>query len=157
MLQKGLHLVFFCSVAIFPQSFFENYLLLAVLCFCCCTGFSLVVMSWGYSLVAVHRLLIAAPSLVVEHVLQGALASAVMAQGLNSCGSQVPEHRLDGHGTWVQLLHGMWDLPRLGIGPGSPALEGKFFTTEPPKGLFNSFKYSSQPCLLVLYVIALYL
>ena len=33
----------------------------------CCTGFSLVVASRGYSLVAVHRLLIVVASLVVEH------------------------------------------------------------------------------------------
>ena len=33
----------------------------------CCTGFSLVVASRGYSLVAVHRLLIVVASRVVEH------------------------------------------------------------------------------------------
>ena len=27
---------------------------------------------------------------------------------------------------------GMWDLPRLGVKPGCPALAGGFFTREPP-------------------------
>ena len=36
----------------------------------CCTGFSLVVMSRGYSLAAVHRLLSAVAPLVVEHGFQ---------------------------------------------------------------------------------------
>ena len=34
-------------------------------------------------------------------------------------------------GAWVQLLRGMWDLPRSGIEPVSPAMAGRFFTTEP--------------------------
>ena len=44
-----------------------TYLFLAVLDLCCYAGFSLVVESRGYSLVAVHELLIAVASLVVEH------------------------------------------------------------------------------------------
>ena len=47
--------------------FFKNRLFLAVLGLHCCTGFSLVVVSRGYSLVAMHRLLIVVASLVVEH------------------------------------------------------------------------------------------
>ena len=46
------------------------YLSLAVLGLSCCVGFSLVVTSGGYSLVAVCGLLIAVASLVVEHRLQ---------------------------------------------------------------------------------------
>ena len=34
---------------------------------CCCVGFSLVVVSRGYSLVMVPRLLIAVASFVVDH------------------------------------------------------------------------------------------
>ena len=49
------------------------------------------------------------------------MGSAVVASGLCSCGS------------WAQLLHGTWDLPRPGIKPVSPALAGRFFTTEPPR------------------------
>ena len=33
--------------------------------------------------------------------------------------------------TWALLLPGMWDLPRPGIDPVSPALAGRFCTTEP--------------------------
>ena len=45
---------------------FKFYLFLAVLGFCCCAGFSLVVTSRGSSLVAMCRLLIAVASLVLE-------------------------------------------------------------------------------------------
>ena len=33
---------------------------------------------------------------------------------------------------WAYLLCSMWHLPRSGIEPVSPALAGRFFTTEPP-------------------------
>ena len=49
------------------------YLFLAVLGLCCCTDFFLV---------AVQGLLIAVASLVAEHELLGAWASAIMAHGL---------------------------------------------------------------------------
>ena len=65
---------------------FENslliYLLLAMLGLRCFTGFSLFVASRGYSLVAVHRLLIAVASLVAEHGFGGGRASVVAAPGL---------------------------------------------------------------------------
>ena len=41
---------------------------------------------WGYSIVAVPRLLFAVASFVAEHGLQGAWASVVVACGLSSCG-----------------------------------------------------------------------
>ena len=52
--------------------------------------------------------------------------------GFSSCGSWALEHRLSSCGAWVQLLHGMWDLPGPGLEPGSPALAGGFLTTAPP-------------------------
>ena len=52
-------------------------------------GFSLVVESRGFSLVAVHRLLIAVASLVAERRLWGEQASAVVVLGLSSTGSVV--------------------------------------------------------------------
>ena len=55
------------------------YLFLVVLGLCCCKGLSLVMKSGGYSPVAVHGLLITVASLVVEHGLQGTLASGVVA------------------------------------------------------------------------------
>ena len=63
-----------------------------------------------------------AASLVAEHKLQ-------TCSRLSSCGSR------------AQLLHGMWDLPRLGIEPVSPALAGRFSTTAPP----------GKPKLYILY------
>ena len=44
-----------------------TYLFFAVLGLHCCAGFSLVATSGGYSLVVMHRFLIAVASLVVEH------------------------------------------------------------------------------------------
>ena len=59
--------------------------------------------------------------------------------------SLVAEHRLQtcrlsSFGSWAQLLHGMWDLPRPGLEPVSPALAGRFSTTVPPgKPFFLTF------------------
>ena len=60
--------------------------------------------------------------------------------------SLVAEHRLQTHrlsscGSRVQLLHSMWDLPRPGLEPVSPALAGGFSTTAPPGKPSMSFKY----------------
>ena len=67
---------------------FLNNLFILGLCWvlglCCCTGFSLVATSGGYSLVAVHSLLIAVASLFAEHRLYDTWASAVAVQGLSS-------------------------------------------------------------------------
>ena len=51
--------------------------------------------------------------------------------------SLLAEHRLQTHrlsscGSRAQLLCGMWDLPRPGLEPVSPALAGRFSTTAPP-------------------------
>ena len=51
-------------------------------------------------------------SLVAEHRLQ--------MRRLSSCGSR------------AQLLRGMWNPPRPGLEPMSPALAGRFSTTAPP-------------------------
>ena len=88
--------------------------------------------SRGYSLVVVLGFLIAAAALVAEPGLQDVKVSVVVTRGLSSCSSQALEHRLNSCGTWAYLLFGMWDLPGSGIEPMSPALVGKFFTTEPP-------------------------
>ena len=66
----------------------------------------------GPLFIAVRRPLTIAASLVVEHRLQ--------TRRLSNCGS------------WAQLLRGMWDLPRPGLEPASPALAGRFSTTAPP-------------------------
>ena len=53
------------------------------------------------------------------------VASAVVAHRLRS-------RRLSGHGSRAQPLCGMWDLPRPGHEPMSPALAGGLPTTAPP-------------------------
>ena len=52
--------------------------------------------------------------------------------GFSSCGSQALESRLSSCGARALLLHGMWDLPRPGLKPVSPALAGEFLTTVLP-------------------------
>ena len=81
-------------------------------------SFSLVVVSGGSSLVAGCGLLTAVASLA-KLGFQVAPGSVVAACGLSSCGPQ------------TQLLLGTWDLPRPRIKPVSPALAGRFPTTEP--------------------------
>ena len=54
-------------------------------------------------------------------------------------------HRLSNCGSRAQLLRGMWDLPRPGLEPVSPALAGRFSTTAPlgkPHNCFLSLKKS---------------
>ena len=56
---------------------------------------------------------------------------------LTMAASPVAEHRLrtrrlSSCGSRAQLLRGMWDLPRLGLEPVSPALAGRLSTTAPP-------------------------
>ena len=67
---------------------------------------------WGPFLIAARRPLTIAASLVVGHRLQ--------TRRLSNCGSR------------AQSLRGMWDLPRPGLEPVSPALAGRFSTTAPP-------------------------
>ena len=67
---------------------------------------------WRPLFIAVCGPLTITASLVAEHRLQTCR--------LSSCGSR------------VQLLRGMWDLPRPGLEPVSPALAGGFSTTAPP-------------------------
>ena len=73
---------------------------------------SLVAVSW-VTLVSVRGLLVAVASLVAEH-------------RLYSVGSVVAVHRLS-----CPEARGIL-VPRPGIEPMSPALEGRFLTTEPP-------------------------
>ena len=67
---------------------------------------------WGPLLIVVRGPLTIAASLVAEHRLQ--------TRRLSSCGSR------------AQLLRGMWDPPRPGLEPVSPALAGRLSTTAPP-------------------------
>ena len=76
-----------------------------------CEGF-LQLRRVGPLFIAVRGPLTIAASLVAEQRLQ--------TLRLSSCGSR------------AQLLRGMWDLPRQGLEPVSPALAGRFSTTAPP-------------------------
>ena len=78
----------------------------------CCSDFSLVVGSGGYSLVAAHRFLLAVDSLVSEHGLSGSRASAVVTCVLSSCKSEALEHRLNSRGLVTPRYVGsswIWD------------------------------------------------
>ena len=66
----------------------------------------------GPPFIAVRGPLTIAASLVAEHRLQ--------TRSLSSCGSR------------AQLLRGVWDPPRPGLEPVSPALAGRLSTTAPP-------------------------
>ena len=66
----------------------------------------------GPLFIAVRGPLTIAASLAAEHRLQ--------TRRLSNCGPR------------AQLLRGMWDLPRPGLEPVSPALAGRFSTTVPP-------------------------
>ena len=85
-------------------------------------GLSLVAASGGPLFIAVRGPLTAAASLAAEHRLQ--------------------TRRLSSYGSRAQLLHGMWDLPRPGLEPVSPALAGRFSTTAPP----------GKPCIFIFNV-----
>ena len=92
--------------------FFFYFLFLAVLGLHFCARAFSSCSEWGPLFIVVCRPLTIAASLVAEHRLQ--------IRRLSSCGSR------------AQLLRGMWDLPRPGLEPVSPALEGRFSTTAPP-------------------------
>ena len=82
----------------------------------------------GPLFIAARGPLTIAASLVAEHRLQ--------TRRLSSCGSQ------------AQLLRGMWDLPRPGLEPVSPALAGGLLTTAPPgKPQVLRILYQQKHCL----------
>ena len=66
----------------------------------------------GPLFIAAHGPLSIAASVIAEHRLQ--------TRRLSNCGSR------------AQLLRGVWDLPRPGLEPVSPALAGRLSTTAPP-------------------------
>ena len=84
----------------------------------CARAFS----SWGERgplVIAVREPLNVAASPVAEHKLQ--------TRRLSSCGSR------------AQLLRSIWDPPRPGLEPVSPALAGRFSTTAPPGKPYTYF------------------
>ena len=85
---------------------------------------------WGPLFIAVRGPLTIAASLVAEHRLQ--------------------TRRLSSRGSRAQLLRAMWDLPRPGFEPVSPALAGRFSTTAPP-GKPQFFIYILYMCVCILF------
>ena len=85
---------------------------MAVLGLCFCARAFSSCGKWGPLFITVRWPLTIVASLVAEHRLQ--------TRRLSSCGSR------------AQLLRDMWDLPRPGLEPVSPALAGGPSTTAPP-------------------------
>ena len=100
-------------------------LFLAVLGLRCCARAFSSCGKRGPLFIAVRRPLTVSASLVAEHRLQ---THRLRTRRLSSCGPR------------AQLLRGMWDLPRPGLEPMSPALAGRLSTTAPP----------GKPCLMFL-------
>ena len=84
----------------------------------------------GPLFIAVRGPLTIASSLVAEHRLQ--------TRRLSSCGSR------------AQPLRGMWDLPRPGLEPVSPALAGSLSTTVPPGKPLVTYSYIYTSCFIKL-------
>ena len=104
--------LFFCFLFFYKFIYLFIYLFLAVLGLRFCVRAFSSCSKRGPLFIAVHGPLTVAASLVAEHRLQ--------TRRLSNCRS------------WAQLLRGMWDLPRPGLEPVSPALAGRFSTTAPP-------------------------
>ena len=76
-------------------------------------------------------------------------ARALGRSGFSSCGSWAPGRAFSSCGTQALLLHGVWDIPGPGMEPGSPALAGKFLTTEPPHREAPEFEpWLAEPIVL---------
>ena len=115
-------LKFIAITMIFLFFFFKLInLFMAVLGLRFCTRASLVAASGGHSSSRCMDLSLSWP-LVAEHWLQ--------TRRLSSCGSR------------AQLVRGMWDLPRPGLEPVSPALAGRFSTTAPPGKPYHDLLHS---------------
>ena len=90
----------------------DIYLFMAVLGLRFCVRAFSSCGKWGPLFIVVHGAPTIAASLAAEHRLQ--------TRRLSSCGSR------------AQPLRGMWDPPRPGLEPVSPALAGRLSTTAPP-------------------------
>ena len=102
--------VFFFNFYLFIYLFIHSFMAVLGLRFCA-KAFSSCG-ERGPLFIAVRGPLAIAASLVAEHRLQ--------MRRLSNCGSR------------AQSLRGMWDPPRPGLEPVSPALAGRFSTTAPP-------------------------
>ena len=89
------------------------------------------------------------------------------------CEHRLQTRRLSNCGSRAQLLRGMWDLPKPGLEPASPALAGRFSTTAPPgkpqflkrfkndhklvkKGfILHKFSYKTKRLYIIMYIICI--
>ena len=110
------HIFFFFNFFFFNIYFWLCWVFVSV------RGLSVVAASGGHSSSRCAGLS-PSRSLVAEHKLQ--------TRRLSSCGSR------------AQPLRGMWDLPRPGLEPVSPALAGRFSTAAPPGKPHIFFIHSS--------------
>ena len=110
------------------------YLFLAVLGLRFCTRALSSCGERGPLFIAVRSPLTIAASLVVEHRLQ--------------------THRLSNCGPRSQPLRGMWDPPRPGLEPVSPALAGRLSTTVPPGEPWKIFncRFNFITCDWLVYI-----
>ena len=83
-----------------------------------------------------------------SHGVQTAGCMGSSSQLTKRVGSVVAVRRFYSCGTQVQLLRGMWNLPRSGIEPISPALAGSFLPTVPP-GESHSFLSDQSSFILI--------
>ena len=104
--------IYFFNASELYYLFIYLFIYLAVLGLCFCARAFSSCGERGPLFIAVRGPVTVAASFVAEHRLQ--------TRRLSSCGSRAP------------LLCGMWDLPRPGLEPVSPALAGRFSTTAPP-------------------------
>ena len=116
---------FFNAILVCLHSFYVCMYVWLCWVFVSVRGLSLVVASGGHSSSRCAGLSLSRP-LVAEHRLQ--------TRRLSNCGSR------------AELLRGMWDLPRPGLEPTSPALAGRFSTTAPPGKPLNAF-FKSPACV----------
>ena len=107
----GYHTLFFFFKAFFFLIFIYLYLFLAVLGLRFCARAFSSCGKQGPLFIAVRGPLTVVACPAAEHKLQ--------TRRLSNCGSR------------ARLLCGMWDLPRPGLEPVSPALAGRFSTTAP--------------------------
>ena len=121
-MQKSIHL---WQLTFYLFLFFIYLFILAVLGLRFCVRAFFSCGKRGPLFIAVRGPLTIAASLVAEHRLQ--------TRRLSSCGSQ------------AYLLCGMWNLPRPGLEPVSPALASRLRTTAPPGKPRNSL-FKSGHC-----------
>ena len=119
-----------CVIQFFLNYYLFIYSFLAVLGLRFCARAFSSCGKWGPLLIAVRGPLTIVASLVAEHRLQ--------TRRLSSCGSR------------AQLLRGMWDPPRPGLEPASPASAGRLSTTAPPGKPDPIFNWEDWECSIFL-------